>query len=122
MLRRRAALPPARVGRSQVILEGNDGWIVFSQVREEVFEREEGVTDVGFGPVDKGATLRSHNDVAGIEVTVPERIRDLQGAQTLQGILNGLTEVRELLPGKHWRRHLRLLVHQLRHGVEERVD
>src|SRR5260370_38980927 len=87
MLRQRNGLPAPNVGRSDSVFESSQFGIIFAKMRDQVFECQEGMTDVGFSPVDEHAALRTKDDIAGIEIAVTQRFRDAQGLEATQSVL-----------------------------------
>ena len=43
-------------------------------MRDQVFKRQEGMTDMGFGPVDEDAALGTNEDIARIEIGMAQRV------------------------------------------------
>src|SRR5258708_5190690 len=71
---RRYGLGALNVGRPNSAVKANEFGIIFPQMRDQVVERQEGMTDMGFGPVDEDAALRTDEDIARIEIGMAQGV------------------------------------------------
>ena len=88
----------------------------------QVLERQEGVTDATFRPIEKEAPLGGHDDVPGTAITVPERVGQLELMKQRAGFLQPLAKQGETCGCERLGRLLPLLRgHQIGHSGEERI-
>ena len=76
MLGQGDGLPRLCVRRPDGVFESSECGIIFPQMRDEVFKSQEGVTDMGFSPVDEDAALGTNEDIARIEIAVAQGVRN----------------------------------------------
>src|SRR6266436_9420947 len=91
-------------------------------MRDEVFKCQEGVTDMGFRPVDEDAAFGTNEDIARIEIAVAKCVRNAHCLQATQGVLYCCPQLEELIAGHNRWGHFLLLLHQVPNDVEERVN
>jgi hypothetical protein len=53
---------------------------------EQIFQAEERMSDVGFGPIEEDAPTRRNNDVPRIQIQMAQSMRDSQILEPSQGI------------------------------------